>query len=391
MEFPFAFDGSRLAPEFARLRQREPVARVVLPTGDPVWLVTRYADVRTVLSDQRFSRAAAEAPGAPKLGPFSPSTESLLGMDPPDHTRLRRMVSRAFTRARLEALRPLMRAEARRLLELLRDRAGPVDLLTDFALPYSTTAILQLLGVPDADSGPLHVWTPVLFNSRGAAGGDPFAELITYLRGIIAGVRRSGSTDGVIGALVTARDDEGLLTEDELIHFILLLVTAGHRSTANNVATLLFHLLDRPKAADRLREQPELIPAAVEEMLRFNPYASVGALPRTAVEDVELGGVTIRAGDTVLVSLGSANHDDEVFTDPDTLDFERDDAKLHVAFGIGIHYCIGAPLARLEMEEAVGLVLRTLPPTLRLAVPAEQVPVSGLLVGYAITGLPVTW
>jgi cytochrome P450 len=391
MDFPFAFDGVQMSPQFAKFREQEPVAQVVLPAGDQVWLVTRHADVRLVLSDQRFSRAAAEAPDAPKLGPFSPSPQTMLGMDPPDHTRLRRMVSRAFTRTRLEDLRPIMRAEAHRLITAMLDREGPVDLLTDFALPYSTTGIFELLGIPRADSGPLHVWTPVLFNSRSSDGGDPFEKLLGYLREVIADARGEEFPRGVIGALLTAHDEEGRLTEDELIHMVLLLVTAGHRSTANAVTTILFHLLTRPGLADRLRAEPELIPAGIEEILRYNPYNSLGALPRVALADVELGGVTIRAGDTVLASLGSANHDDDLFENPEVIDFDRENTSAHYAFGMGIHYCIGAPLARLEMEEAIGHVLRMLPATLRLAVPAEQVPISPLLVGYVLAGLPAVW
>jgi cytochrome P450 len=389
-EFPFVSDGSALPDEYARLREREPVAQIALPSGQRAWLVTRHADVRTVFSDPRFSRAAAEAPGGVKLGLYSPSTDAILGMDPPDHTRIRRLVARAFTPGRIERLRPKVLATAEHLLGELSLTPAPRDLLAGFALPLTTAAIVDLLGVPDANLSPLHTWTPLLFGSEGAAAADAFLELRKYLREVIEAFRRNPIDAGVLGALVASRDSDDQLTEEELVQFSLLLITAGHHSTANAIVGGLLELLRRPELLTRLREHPGLIPGAVEELLRHNQLASIGAFPRVALVDVELGGVVIPAGDTVLVSVGSANHDERVFPSAKELDLSRD-TRPHLAFGHGPHFCVGAQLARMEIQVAVRCATGLLPPSLRLAVPVDEVRYQRNIVGFSVTELLVHW
>jgi cytochrome P450 len=391
--FPFRAPDEPVPPEeFRILREHEPVSRVVLPTGDLAWLITRHADVRAVLADNRFSRAAAEAPDAPRLANTRPGARTILGMDPPDHTRMRTLVMRAFTARRIEALRPRIQeiAETQARLALVAPR--PVDLLSCYALSVPIKVIFELLGVPLEDADQLHAWSDVIFSLHGHTPeqvGDAREQIRDYLRELIAR-RREQPTEDLIGLLVHARDEAGSLSEDELVDFALILMTVGHQSTSNSIATALYTLLTHPEALARLRQDRALIPRAVEELLRHNPFVLTGTQLRVALADVEVAGVTIRSGEAVIAALGSANHDGAVFEHPDELDLDRGDNP-HLAFGFGVHHCLGAQLARVELQVALDTLIQALPAGVRLAVPADWLTWKVGLTARAPANLPVTW
>lgn len=393
LSFPFpAPAGFDLPAEFAALREREPVVRVVLPSGDAAWLVTRYADVRTVLADVRFSRAAAELPGAPRMGNTTPGPDTILGMDPPDHSRLRKLVAPAFTARRIEALRPNVRQLADGLVRGLAASEPPVDLLAEFAAALPSKVIFELLGVSYSDFDMLHGWTEVIFSLSAHSREEVLAargNIEDYLVGMIER-RRHTPSDDLLGVLVAARDEQDRLTERELVNFALILITVGHMSTASTLGTALFTLLRLPSELARLFAEPELVPRAVEELLRHNTFALTGAQLRVATADIEVGGVTVRAGEAVLAALGSANHDPAVFADGGTLELSRQ-SNPHMAFGYGVHHCLGAQLARLEMQEALRALLANLPDTLRLAVAPESLRLKTGLTARALAELPVRW
>ncbi|GAA1262187.1 cytochrome P450 [Kitasatospora nipponensis] len=390
--FPFSFPpGIAQPPELARLRASAPVTRVSLPTGDPAWLVTRYEDVQSVLRDPRFSRAAAELPDAPKLGASNPGPDVLLGMDGPEHARLRRTATKHFTTRRVEELRPWTEQLAERLVDDLMGAGPPGDLMAAFALPLPLRLVLELLGVPERDSPQLCALTDTAFSMTRHTPQEILgarAELEQYMTGMVAERRRRPAGD-LLGALVAERDQGERLTERELVSFAFLLVTAGYLSTSNAIASGCLTLLLRPDQLRRLRADPGLIPTATEELLRTNPSAITGALLRVALEDVELGGVAIRAGEGVLPVIGSANHDERAFPAAESVDVTRTGAS-HLAFGYGVHRCLGAQLARMELQVALEVLLRRLP-RFELAVPDRELVWKDHPVSRGLLALPVAW
>jgi cytochrome P450 len=390
--FPFlAGPPLDLPAEFERLRAEEPVARVTMPSGDRAWLVTRYQDVRTVFADPRFSRAAASTPTAPKLSPrFLLRADSILSKDPPDHTRLRRLVAGAFTARRIDTLRPRIQETTDRLLDGLEQVDPPADLVTHLALPLPVMVICELLGVPYCDRDRFRGWTEALLNVD-LPLADAYAAreaLDDYLAGVIAD-RRVHASDDLLGALTAARDEGGKLSEDELVSFGITLLIAGHETTANQIATFALFLLRNPGQLRLLRESPDLIAPAVEELLRFTPLGVGSGLLRVATTDVEIGGVGIRAGEAVIASITSANHDPAVFGDPDELDIARADNP-HLAFGPGIHHCLGAQLARAELQIALGSLLQRFP-GLVLAVGEDELNWRPRLGLRGPSAVPVRW
>ncbi|GAA0525956.1 cytochrome P450 [Paractinoplanes ferrugineus] len=393
LRFPFVAPGSlELPPEFAALRTDEPVAPVTLPTGDRAWLLTRYADVRAALADARLSRAAAEAPDAPRMGNTTPGGKTILGMDPPDHTRLRRLVMQAFTARRVVGLRKHIQQKADELVNLVLVAPRPVDLMSCYALSLPIKVIFELLGVPYEDRDRLHAWSEIIFalgdRSREEVG-EARGRIESYLADLIA-QRRATPSDDLLGLLVHARDEGNKLSEEELLNFALILLTVGHQSTANSLGTALFLLLRHPEQLDRLRADPKLIGPAVEELLRYNPFVFTGTQLRVALEDLEIAGVTIRRGEAVICALGSANHDATVFDDADRLDIGRLDNP-HLAFGFGVHHCLGAQLARMEMQIAIETLVRRVPATMHLAVPEQWLTWKTGLTARALANLPVDW
>ncbi|NED81161.1 cytochrome P450 [Streptomyces sp. SID11233] len=381
-----------LDPAYARLRREEPVTRVTMPHGGDAWLVTRYADVRAALSDTRLSRAAAVGKDVPRSSPLIQQADSLLSMDPPHHTRLRRLAAKAFTARQVAAVRPRVQAIIDSLVDDLEEAGSPADLATGLAWPMGITVICETFGVPSEDRGRFREWTDAMMALTVA---DPSTiqaardSLDAYLRELIAR-RIADPGEDLLSRLVTSREGDDQLTEGELGVFAVDLLTAGHETTANQTGNFLYTLLSRPSLWESLVENPQLVPSAVEELLRYTPLAtSVAPFSRIALEDFELAGQLVRAGDAVVAQNDSANRDESVFEDPEVLDLHRADNP-HVAFGHGAHHCPAAPLARLELRTVIGTLVQRLP-GLRLAVAAEEVEWNNNRVMRGVTRLPVEW
>jgi len=372
----------------ARLRAQRPVTPVIMPGGAPVWLITGYAEARAALADPRLSK---HVPGwHPEPDSIFASLDlHMLNSDPPDHERLRKLVNKAFTARRVERLRPRITAIAAGLLDDMsaqRDRPE-VDLLASFAFPLPITVICELLGVPAADRDDFRTWSATIVSDTSAP--EVFqahaTAMLRYFTALLA-AKRDEPRDDVLSALIAARDEGDSLSENELVSMAFLLLVAGHETTVNLIASGLLALLLNPAELARLRADPALIGGAVEELLRYvNPVNN--ATFRCATEPVEIGGVRISRGDPVLVALSGANRDPARFGDPDRLDLGRDGAG-HLAFGHGIHYCLGAPLARLEAEIAFsGLLARF--GSIRLAVPATSLRWRPSTLIHGLESLPV--
>jgi cytochrome P450 len=359
---------------FAPLRADGLPKNVVLPHGARAWLVTTYADARAALADPRLHKDWAGKLTGEDWTPdevTSYLSVHLLNADPPNHTRLRKLVAKAFTPRRVAALRPRIEAITETLLDSMAASwaAGGtrLDLIERFAFPLPVTVICELLGVPAADQDKFRGWSQAIVSSAGEPHEfyEAGAAMYRYFTDLVADKRREPADD-LVSALIAARDDEDSLDERELIAMLFLLLVAGHETTANLIASGTLALLTHPDQLARLRADPALLPGAVEELLRYvNPLNH--ATERFTVDPVEIGGVTIPARHWVLAVTSSANRDPDRFADPDRLDIGRD-ATGHLAFGHGIHYCLGAPLARLEGEIAFGALLSRFP-TLALAVP----------------------
>ncbi|MFI9203166.1 cytochrome P450 [Streptomyces sp. NPDC053048] len=386
-------------PLYAGLRSAEPVARVRLPYGQEGWLVTRYESVRTVLSDPRFSRAAAVAAGEriPRPGPLPPRSNPMTAVDPPEHTRLRRLVAADFTKRRIERRRPRALQVATELIDDMIAAGPPADLVADFAVRLPVMMICEVLGIPQGERGRFSEWAVPLFGRTAFTDGQVGSAHTTmreFMAGLVAEKRRN-PRDDLLTKLVRARDERNDLTEDQLIGLGVSLLSAGHHSTAHQIANCAYLLLTHPDQLAWLRADITRVPQAVEEMLRFIPLAA-GAPngeghPRVATADVELDGVTIPAGEPVLASIISANRDEEVFPEAHRLDITRGDrSSPHIAFGHGPHHCLGAELARMEIQVATACLLTRFP-ALRLAVPEEEVPWGKGMMTRGPARLPVAW
>lgn len=360
--YPFATDKLDLDPLYAQLRRQEPLCWIQLPYGEPAWLATRYEDAKVVLGDSRFSRAEGLTHDEPRVRPISTPPGSLMIMDPPDHSRLRRLAAKAFTHKRVEQWRPRVRQIADGLLDELLATGAPADVVGHFALPLPITVICELLGVPFADRDDFRRWSDSFvsttkFTPAEAAGYR--ARLQEYMAGLIA-EHRKAPKDDLIGDLVTARDADDRLSEEELLILVQGILVAGFETTATQIPNFLYVLLNHPDQLAAVRADPALVPRAVEELLRHIPLGVAATAPRYALEDIEMGGVLVRAGQPVVVALHAANRDESVFTDPDKLDLRRREAP-HVGFGHGAHHCLGAPLARVELQVALHTLLTRLP------------------------------
>jgi cytochrome P450 len=359
-------------PALQSLRDGNPVPEVELPNGSRTWLVTRYEDARQALCDPRLSKVMNR--GAPPTSAGSPLGFHMLNTDPPDHTRLRRLVSAGFTARRVDRLEPRIATIA---AELLDDMAGrdEVDLIDAYAFPLPIQVICELLGVPVADRDSFRSWSNTLVAaglavdpSRAGEMREAVMQLVAYIVNLLAD-KRSSPGDDLLSALVDVRDDSERLSEAELVSMVFLMLVAGHETTVNLIGNGVHLLLTHPDQLDRLRADRSLLPSAVEEFLRFSSPVQTSTY-RITTEPVEYAGVEIPAGAPVLISLMSANRDEKVFTDADRMDVARREAG-HIAFGHGIHFCLGAALARLEGRIAIGALLDRFP-DLRLGVPAED-------------------
>ncbi|MFC3997347.1 cytochrome P450 [Nocardiopsis sediminis] len=380
----------QMDPVYAELREHRPVLRVRVPYGDDAWLITRYDDVKTVIGDPRFSRALVAENDESRLTPL-PVRTSILGTDPPDHTRLRKPLARAFTTRRVDALRPRIRRMSEDLIAAMESRGAPGDLVEDFALPLTALVICELLGVPFDDRPTFRLWLDA-FSSTTALSVEEIRTrtdaLYDYITGLVA-QRRETPADDLISAMIQVHDDTGAFSEQELVELVSVLLIAGYETTSAQLMNSVHVLFTHPDAHAELRADPGLLPKAVEELLRFVPLDAHVAFARYAREDVELSGTLIRAGEAVLPVLTSANRDTAAFGDPDRLDFHRE-RNPHIAFGHGVHRCVGAALAKAELEEGLRTLFTRLP-GLRPAVPPEEMEFREGIQVRILRHLPVAW
>jgi pentalenic acid synthase len=370
------------------LRETCPVAPIELHDGQPAWLVTRYDDIRTVLSDERFSSAGLwRFAGSANRAAAERAETSFTVMDPPEHTHYRRLFTRYFTIKRVATLRPRIQQIVDETIDGLLARSSTADLVTDLALPIASQTMCSLVGVPYAD----HEWYESRAEVRSRMDGDPaeaeqaFQDLLAYMSGLVDQAHGSDADD-VISAAVRDLLEPGLIEKADLVAALRLLLTAGHETTATMIATGTYVLLTHPHQLEEVRRDPDLLPGAIEELLRY--VSMLFILVRTAKEDTEVAGQPVCAGDGLIVGPALANKDPRAFPDPDRFDIHRDN-RHHVAFGFGPHQCLGQPVARLELGIVLETLLRRIP-TLRLAVHPGDVPFKATnLVGVA--SLPVTW
>lgn len=374
-EAPFATtDGPQRHASYAALAATAPVHRITLPTGQSAWLITGYNEARHALADPRLVKSEVTAANTGRgLLPgevYAAMGSHMLNRNPPDHTRLRRLVATAFTRRRVDQLTPRIQQITNELLDAMVIDAQ-LDLIDSFALPLPITVICELLGVPTGRRTEFHDWTSIVLAGV-LAGPDKLVAactaMVSYLRELVE-VKRAVPTDDLVSALVVARDGEDRFTEDELISMVFLILVAGHETTVHLIGSGVLALLTHPEQLALLRTEPHRLPDAVEELLRFNGPLQVATF-RLTTEPVDVDEVTIPTGEIVLVGLLAANRDPACFAGADALDITRTDNP-HLAFGHGLHHCLGAPLARLEARIALGTLLARFP-GLRLAVPAQQ-------------------
>ncbi|MGV0807401.1 cytochrome P450 [Mycolicibacterium setense] len=386
-----AFDPT---PELAEIRETDGVRTVISALGNPVHLIARHEDVKAVLSDhERFSNSRPPGftlPGAPEMSDeelASARAGNLLGLDPPEHQRLRRMLTAEFTIRRMKRLEPRIVEIVDARLDAMAAAGPPSDLVADFALPIPSLVICELLGVPYEDRDD--------FQHRSTLQLDlslPIAERLAlqqqsrdYMRGLVGRTRQDPGED-ILGMLV--RDHGAELSDDELVGIAGLLLLAGHETTSNMLGLGVLALLRHPEQLAAVRDDPDAVGPAVEELLRWLSIVQ-NAIPRFTTTEVEVAGVRIPAGELVFASLPAGNRDPDFIASPDVLDISRG-APGHLAFGHGVHHCLGAPLARMEMRIAFPALLRRFP-SLALAEPFEDVSYRSFHFIYGLKSLAVTW
>jgi cytochrome P450 len=386
---------------YARMRREDPVLNQPGIDGEtPIWFVTRYDDVVAVLLDdehfvvdpalaldpEEYAQRQADIMGDERVA------ESLLTRDGEDHRRLRRLVSKAFTPRIVEQLRPRAEQIANELLDATEGRTS-MDLVDDYAFPLPIIVIAELLGIPAEDRDRFRTWSntfvmPALTPELQEQAKIHTEEFIAYLDDLFAS-RRADPQEDLVSALVQAEEAGDRLSQNELYGMTVLLIVAGHETTVSLITNSALALLRHPEALEQVRSDPELFPAAVEELLRFDSPVE-RAITRWATSDVELGGHTIARGDLVIAVIGSANRDEDSFPGANTLDLRRTSGAKHVGFGRGSHYCLGAPLARLEAEVALRTLFDRLP-TLRLAIEQDDLYWRPIPLFRSLASLPVAW
>lgn len=378
MPFPFEQRAALEPPsEFTFLRVERPVQRVQMPYGGEAWLITRYEDAKFVWADPRFSRAATVDADVPRPTPKLTPPGHLMAMDPPEHSRLRRLVAGAFTVKAVARWRSRTEQVVAELTASLLAQGSPADLVEEFSLPLPVTVICELLGVEKEDRRFFQHFSQVALSTTAATLEEMLAardELTGYLAKHVAMRRELPSGDrpkDLMTELVQARDAEDRLSESELIMMGVGLLIAGHETTANSISNFVYTLLDTGQW-DWLARNQDKVDTAVEELLRYIQLGSTGSMTRIATQDVEISGQLVREGDAVIVAINSANRDERVFRDASVLDLERQHNP-HVRFGHGAHHCLGAQLARMELQVAVRALLRGFP-DLRFAGSAQDVP-----------------
>ncbi|WP_433239408.1 cytochrome P450 [Streptosporangium sp. CA-135522] len=376
--------------EAGRWQRQGAFHRMTFADGHLGWLVTSHSAARAVLADNRFSNRV-ELTHPPVANPLAPRVDRrlppgiFLRMDAPEHTRYRRLLTGQFTVRRMRLLEPRIEEIVSDCLDAMEKGPRPADLVQDFGLPIPSLVICELLGVPYEDRVRFQRDSAALLNLESSAEqtNAALADLMGYLRDLVLR-KRAEPADDLLSGLVTS----GELNDEELTGVAFLLLVAGHETTANMLSLGTFALLSNPDQLARLREDPAVAESAVEELLRYLTIVHMGPV-RTALEDVEIDGWPIEAGETVAFSLPVVNRDPERFDDPDALDITRPPTG-HLSFGHGIHQCLGQQLARAEMRIAYPALLRRFP-DLRLAVAPEEVPMRSNMTIYGVHRLPVTW
>ncbi|WP_405817781.1 cytochrome P450 [Streptomyces sp. NBC_00838] len=380
--------------EYAKLRTGEPVSRAALKVnGKPTWLLTRHDHVRKVLGDARAS-SNLKLPGYPHQ--FHIPEEMLqhirlmlLSMDPPEHTAQRSMLLSEFTARKAREMRPRIQELVDERIDTMLAAGGPVDLVAALALPVPSLVICELLGVPYDDHAKFEEWSARLMNRDLSQEeyGAAVATLDGYLDELVTR-KESEPGDDLLSRFIEKNRVTGACDHLDIVTMARLMLVGGHETTANMIALGVLALLEHPEQLAAVRDEPGLMPKAVEELLRFFSISDSGTA-RVAVEDIELDGTVIRAGEGIMALNNAANHDESVFPDPDTLDVRRD-ARGHLAFGFGIHQCIGQNLARVELEVVYETLFRRIP-GLRTAAPVETLPFKDDAMVYGVYELPVTW
>jgi cytochrome P450 len=391
VKYPFNTPaGSDVDAEGVRLLAEGPVARADM-AGQPVWLALGYQEVRQVLSDSRFSREAAARPGSPVTNPAGSNPELLVSMDPPRHTRIRALMAKAFSPRTVERLEPRIREIVAGLLDEVAARGGPADLVPLLAEPLPIMVICELLGAPDADRAHIREWAGVLIAETAYTREEIAAtigQVDAYLAKLIA-ERRETPDDALISALIAVNDQGRHLSASELVSNVQLLLIAGHETTVSQIGNCLVTLFQHPDQITVLRNHPELLPRAVDELLRHSKLVS-SAQPRIATEDTVVGDTLIHADEAVIPLIATANRDPSAFPDPHRFDITRTGPAPHLGFGHGPHYCLGAQLAKLELQLAIG-ALFTRFPTLRPAIGLNDLDWKTGLSTRSLRALPVTW
>ena len=386
---PFSF--------YESLRREHPVCAVSLPNGTQAWLISRYDDVVAALKDPRLVKNRRNVPGSKKGGiawtpkMFEPLTRNMLDSDPPDHTRLRTLVHKAFTPRVVERMHERIEAVANELLDEMTSNQR-VDLIERYALPIPTTIIAELIGVPANDRHRFHRWSSAIVSITLSAWSTvraipPLRAFLRYIRSQVD-ARRSKPQDDFLSALVAVEESGERLSTDELVAMVFLLLIAGHETTVNLIGNGMLTLLQHPHQMGQLRDAPSGVETAVEELLRYAGPLDM-ATERFAREGITLGDVAIPRDAVVYAVLASANRDERQFKEPNTLDLARQPNR-HLAFGHGIHFCLGAPLARLEGQIAIRTLLQRTD-GLRLAVPHETIRWRKGLVLRGVDALPVSF
>ena len=394
ISYPFADDhGLDVDPVYRELQERGPV-KVQLPFGEPCWLATSYHDVRTVYADRRFGKELGLDHDIPRVREITASDPSLLAnMDPPRHTRMRKLTSAAFSRPRMLALRGWIEGLVDELLDAMEERGQPGDFFSSVAWPLPNLVVTGILGVPGDDVPTFRGWIDRMLatNSTMDERIEAHGALRAYILDLVA-ERRRRSTDDVLSDLVQARDEGDRLTEDELAMLCLSLFLGGFETTVAQLGSTFYVLLAQPALWQELLDAPSVRPAALEELWRWIPSTRYGMpLVRWAIEDVELSrGVVIPAGHPILPERAVANRDESVFQDGWRVDFHREDPPPHLSLGFGAHHCVGASLAHLEIKVTVAKMLARFP-SVQLAIPAADVTWSRTTFMRSVEALPLTW
>jgi cytochrome P450 RapN len=394
IDYPVAQEhGLDVDPVYRELQGQGPI-KVRLPFGEPCWLATRYQDVRTVYSDRRFGKELGLDHDIPRVREITATDPSLLAnMDPPRHTRMRKLTSAAFARPRILAMRTWIEGLVDDLLDAMEERGRPADFFSAVAWQLPNLVVTGILGVPRDDVPIFRGWIERMLatNSSFEERVDAHGQLRSYILELVA-ERRRRTTDDVLSDLVHARDDEDRLTEDELAMLCLSLFLGGFETTVAQLGSTLYVLMARRELWQELLDDPDLMPAALEELWRWIPSTRYGMpLVRWAIEGVELsGGVVIPAGQPILPERAVANRDDSVFPRASEVDFHRKDPQPHLSLGFGAHHCVGATLAHLELEVTLEKMLARFP-RLELAIPAQDVTWSRTSFMRSVEALPLTW